>query len=60
MDRRGWGAVVLAITVLLAIAVPSAFGLNPRTAGKAVRTPPPPPPTVGDCILSPLEGTDPP
>lgn len=52
MGRRGWGAIVLALAVLVSVAVPTVAGLGPRTTGQAVRTPVPPPPVVGDCLLS--------
>lgn len=51
MGRRGWGAVILAMAVLISVVVPAA-GLGRESRGRAVRTPVPPPPVVGDCLLS--------
>ena len=39
MKRRGWGAVVLAIAVILAVAVSPAFGPGNRISGQGVRQP---------------------
>ena len=55
MKRRGWGAVVLAIAVILAVAVSPAFGPGNRISGQGVRQPIPPPPAVGDCLRSAVD-----
>jgi hypothetical protein len=55
MQRRGWGAVVLAVAVILAVAVSPAFGPGNRISGQGVRQPIPPPPAVGDCLLSAVD-----
>ncbi len=55
MERRGWGAVVLVVSLILAVAVPTALGLGTRISGQGVRSPIPPPPAVGDCLLSAVE-----
>ncbi len=55
MQRRGWGAVILAIAVILAVAVSPAFGPGNRISGQGVRQPIPPPPAVGDCLLSAVD-----
>lgn len=47
MARRGWGAIILAVAVMISIILPAASGLGRRTHGQAVRTPVPSPPTVG-------------
>lgn len=52
MTRRGWGAIILAVAMMISIIVPAASGLGQRTHGQASRTPIPPSPTVGDCLLS--------
>ena len=55
MKRRGWGAVVLAVAVILAVAISPAFGPGNRISGQGVRQPIPPPPAVGDCLLSAVD-----
>lgn len=55
MERRSWGAVVLMISLLLAITVSGALGLGIGISGQAVRLPIPPPPAVGDCLLSAVD-----
>jgi hypothetical protein len=55
MKRRGWGAFVLVIAVILAVAVSPAFGPGSRISGQGVRRPIPPPPVVGDCLLSAVD-----
>src|SRR6476620_8718268 len=55
MKRRGWGAVMLEIAVILAVAGSPAFGPGTRISGRGVRQPIPPPPAVGDCLLSAVD-----
>ena len=48
MDRRWWGAAVVATVLLSALVVPGIAGT--RLTGAAQRAPIPGPPTVGDCL----------
>jgi hypothetical protein len=53
MDRRVWGALVIAISLMLAITVPAALGR--RLGGQALREPIPPAPEAGNCLLSAVD-----
>ena len=54
MHRRAWGAVVLAVGLIVAVAVPAALGFGRQVAGAAVRAPIPGAPVPGDCLHAPL------
>jgi hypothetical protein len=50
MDRRWWGAFVIALVLLASLVVPNIVGS--RLAGRAARTAIPAPPQVGMCLLA--------
>src|SRR6185437_8172095 len=54
MHRRAWGAVVLAVSLIVAVALPAALGFGRQVAGAAVRAPIPGTPAPGDCLQAPL------
>jgi len=54
MSRRAWGAVVVAVSLIVAVVVPVALGLGRPRAGVAVRAPIPTPPQVGECLHAPV------
>ncbi len=55
IGRRGWGVLVLAVTVVVAITAPVALGIARHTVGQAIRQPITPIPHTGDCVLSAIE-----